>query len=77
MFTTAMNKKALSIFVLFCAVVTGAGAQTQEIKTKGKVDSLLTASYFKSKYDTNYVKRPAERWLLKLSDNGKGRLFEI
>ncbi len=67
-----MNKKALSIFVLFCAVVTGAGAQTQEIKTKGKVDSLLTASYFKSKYDTNYVKRPAERWLLKLSDNLSG-----
>ena len=32
----------------------------------------LTKNYFKVKYDTNYVIRPKERWLMKLSGNQSG-----
>ena len=37
-----------------------------------KLDKKLTTGYFKSKYDSGYVVRPAEKWLLKLSDNLSG-----
>ena len=70
--------------LLLTAGATGAGAQTATTDSVGegsvakkenfgkRLDNKLSTRYFKSKYDTNYVVRPAERWLLKPSFNVSG-----
>lgn len=70
--------------LLLTAGATGAGAQTATTDSVGegsvekkenfgkRLDNKLAKRYFKSKYDTNYVVRPVERWLLKPSFNGAG-----
>ena len=50
--------------VLLCIAVAGVHAQSLNKK--------LSDRYYKTKYDTNYVVRPAERWLLKPSLNQTG-----
>ena len=67
--------------LLLTAGATGAGAQTATTDSVGegsvekkenlgkRLDNKLSTRYFKSKYDTNYVVRPAERWLLKPAFN--------
>ena len=37
-----------------------------------RIDKKLSNSYFKQKYDTNYVVRPKEKWLLRLMGNYAG-----
>lgn len=50
--------------VLLCIAVAGVHAQSLNKK--------LSDRYYKTKYDTNYVVRPDERWLLKPSLNQTG-----
>jgi hypothetical protein len=50
-------------------------AQTRRQKIKAQVDSLLSARYFKSPYDTNYVIRPEGRLTLKVRVNQSGNDF--
>lgn len=50
--------------VLLCIAVAGVYAQSLNKK--------LSDRYYKTKYDTNYVVRPAERWLQKPSLNQTG-----
>lgn len=73
--------KTLVALALSCLVMTEAGAQTPdsvEVEKPKKenlakrLNNKLSTRYFKSKYDTNYVVRPAERWLLKPSLNFSG-----
>ena len=67
--------------ILLCAgtVVTHAqsvttdSTQTAHKQSLGKrIDKKLSNSYFKQKYDTNYVVRPKEKWLLRLMVNNAG-----
>ena len=67
--------------ILLCAgtVVTHAQSVTTDSthsarkQSLGKrIDKKLSNSYFKQKYDTNYVVRPKEKWLLRLMGNYAG-----
>ena len=82
-----MSIKSYIISILLCTVTVEMGAQSittdslrsdSVIPTKTKMslskrlNKLLTSSYYKVKYDTNYVGRPKEKWLLRLLGNQTG-----
>ena len=67
------HKYILSLALLFC--FSQAGAQTRVQQLKERVDSTLTARYYKSPYDTDYVVRPEGRLTLKLRLNQSGNDF--
>ncbi len=80
-----MSIRSIFTIILFCAVTVEAGAQsvtaTDSVTsdTIAKKESLgkrlnkkLSNKYFKTKYDTNYVARPKEKWLLRAMVNGTG-----
>ena len=76
-----MSIRSFVVFVLFCFATIETMAQTpdsvevqkpQKENFGKRLNKKLAARYFSSKYDTNYVVRPAERWLLKPSLNVSG-----
>ena len=66
-----MNRVLLSI-ILFCVVTVETDAQSRYQQKKAKLDSALTARYYRTPYDTNYVIRPEGRWTLKVRLNQTG-----
>ena len=72
-----MSIRVILPIVLFCAVMVETDAQSvsadsMKSDTIVKKESLgkrlnkkLSNNYFRSKYDTNYVVRPKEKWLLR------------
>jgi hypothetical protein len=53
--------------------VSDAVVPTEKKQSLGKrLNNKLTNRYYKSKYDTNYVSRPKEKWLLRLMANQTG-----
>ena len=66
-----MNRVILSI-ILFCVVTVETDAQSRYQQKKAKLDSALTARYYRTPYDTNYVIRPEGRWTLKVRLNQTG-----
>ena len=74
-----MNNKNYHI-VLLALLITpyyliGAQAQTRIKQMKERVDSALTARYYKSPYDSEYVVRPEGRLTLKVRLNQSGNDF--
>ena len=79
-----MSIRTILSLILFCVVTVETDAQSVSTDsvisdTIVKKESLgkrlnqkLSNSYFKSKYDTNYVVRPKEKWLLRLLGNYAG-----
>ena len=76
-----MRNVMLCAVVSLCAMSSMAQSGTDSVwndtivrkESLGKrLNDKLAKRYFKSKYDTNYVVRPAERWLLKPSFNVSG-----
>jgi glycosidase len=53
----------------------GVVAQTRDKQIRSRVDSALTARYFKSTYDTNFVARPEGKLTLKVRMNQTGNSF--
>ena len=47
-------------------------AQSRHQQKKAKLDSVLTARYYRTPYDTNYVVRPEGKWTLKVRLNQTG-----
>ena len=47
-------------------------AQTHKPSLAKRLDTKLTKSYYKQKYDTNYVVRPKQKWLLRFLGNYAG-----
>ena len=47
-------------------------AQSRYQQKKAKIDSALTARYYRTPYDTNYVVRPEGKWTLKVRLNQTG-----
>lgn len=79
--------KKYLLMILFSAVMSAANAQfvaTDSMETEkpqrsekkpglGKrINNKLSKKYFTTKYDTNYVARPKEKWLLRLLGNQTG-----
>ena len=79
--------KKYLLMVLLSAVTTAANAQfvatdsreTEKPQTSEKkpglgkrINNKLSKKYFTTKYDTNYVARPKEKWLLRLLGNQTG-----
>jgi len=79
--------KKYLLMILFSAVMTAADAQsvaadsieTDTLETPEKnpglgkrLNTKLTNKYYKTKYDTNYVVRPKEKWLLRFLGNYAG-----
>ena len=65
-------------WLLLLAVISGYSeveAQTRDQQLRERVDSVLTARYNRSPYDTNYVVRPEGRLTLKLRMNQTGNDF--
>ena len=58
---------------IFC--VSDVAAQTRDHQLRERVDSALTARYYKTPYDTDYVVRPEGRLTLKLRLNQSGNGF--
>ena len=66
-------KKHFSIAIfLLCFGIIESAAQDSSPKYKGRLDSVLSTHYFKQSYDTNYVKRPSQKWLLRVMVNQMG-----
>ena len=66
-------KLLLLLAVVFC--FSEVAAQTRDQQIRERMDSALTARYYKSSYDTNYVVRPEGRLTLKLRFNQSGNDF--
>ena len=66
-----MNRTSLIClsFLSFCLPIS---AQSRYQQKKAKLDSALTARYYRTPYDTNYVIRPEGSWTLKLRLNQTG-----
>ena len=59
-------------FILVLITILPVSAQSRYQQKKAKLDSVLTARYYRSPYDTNYVVRPEGRWTLKVRLNQTG-----
>ena len=59
-------------FILVLITFLPVSAQSRYQQKKAKIDSVLTARYYRSPYDTNYVVRPEGRWTLKVRLNQTG-----
>jgi hypothetical protein len=69
----------LCVFVALCSITSQAQTDTADsVKSDTiphkesllkRMDDKLSARYYHSKYDTNYVVRPKEKWLLRLMAN--------
>ncbi len=57
---------------LLLAISMASAAQSRREQRRASVDSVLTARYYKTPYDTNYVVRPGGRLTLKLRLNQTG-----
>ncbi len=79
--------KKYLLMILFSAVMSAANAQfvatdsmeTEKPQTSEKkpglgkrINNKLSKKYFTTKYDTNYVARPKEKWLIRLLGNQTG-----
>ena len=60
-----MKKSVVLLFTLLTVLPVSA-------QLKARIDSLLTARYYRTPYDTNYVVRPEGRWTLKVKLNQTG-----
>jgi len=67
-----MNKKIMVLFVLAVLTVMKIVAQTRDQIRRAQIDSMLTARYYRSPYDSIYVVRPEGRLTLKLRVNETG-----
>ena len=73
-----MNYKKLLILLIsmFLAFPAKNMAQKRTFRQKiARLDSTLSARYYKIPYDTNYVVRPAGKWTLKVRFNQTGNTF--
>lgn len=68
-------KQTLLVVLAFLVFATGANAQSRHQRRKAMVDSALTARYYKTPYDTNYVVRPEGKLTLKVRLNQTGNTF--
>ena len=60
-------------FILWMLItILPVSAQSRYQQKKVKLDSALTARYYRTSYDTNYVVRPEGRWTLKVRANQTG-----
>ncbi|MBR1667251.1 MAG: DUF4421 family protein [Bacteroidaceae bacterium] len=69
-----LNIRASLCFVFVMSTLTMI-AQTKREMMRERIDSAVTARYYSGKYDTTYIQRPQETWLLKLRDNVSGSRF--
>ena len=60
---------------MFSNFMTETYAQSRDQQMRAKVDSVLSARYYKTPYDTNYVVRPEGKLTLKLRLNQTGNDF--
>ncbi|MBR0049122.1 MAG: DUF4421 family protein [Prevotella sp.] len=69
-----MNSKSL-VTILLLTVSSLVCAQNRNQKVRARIDSVLTARYFRTPYDTNYVVRPEGNLTLKVRLNQTGNDF--
>ena len=69
-----MNSKSL-VTILLLAVSSLVCAQNRNQKVRARIDSVLTARYYRTPYDTNYVVRPEGNLTLKVRLNQTGNDF--
>lgn len=76
-----MMIRTLIVTALLCAVMVETGAQPaattdsvgqEKLSLQKRFDKKLATKYYTSKYDTNYVVRPKEKWLFRLLGNYAG-----
>ena len=82
-----MSIRSILAIMLFCTITVDTEAQTvstdsivnesvvplEKKQNLGKrLNTKLTNKYYKTKYDTNYVARPKEKWLFRLLGNQTG-----
>ena len=71
-----MNNRFLYLAVVCILTFTEAHAQKRSrAERRARMDSVLTARYFRTHYDTNYVVRPEGRLTLKMRVNQTGNTF--
>ena len=70
-----MKKVLLAVVVMFSNFMTETYAQSRDQQMRAKVDSVLSARYYKTPYDMNYVVRPEGKLTLKLRLNQTGNDF--
>ena len=65
-----------ALFGVLLAFPIQASAQKRTLREKiVRLDSTLSARYYKIPYDTNYVVRPEGKWTLKVKLNQTGNTF--
>ena len=70
-----MKKVLLAIVLLTGGFKTGTWSQNRDQQVRAHIDSALTARYYRTPYDTNYVVRPEGRLTLKVRLNQTGNDF--
>ena len=70
------NIKVSLCFVFMMSTLTIIAQSKRELMRE-RIDSAVTARYFSGKYDTTYIQRPQEAWLLKLRGNVSGSRFHV
>ncbi len=65
--------RSILFFILLGALSVGVAAQSEpKVGFLKRLDNKLAKHYFTSKYDSDYVARPHQRWLLRLMVNQTG-----
>ncbi len=72
-----MRRQAIYILLLLCLFAAESNGQSRRERVRDKLDSMLTARYQKTNYDTAYLGRPQGRLTLKLRTNISGSNFYI
>ena len=70
-----MKKALLAIMVMFGCFMTAAYSQSHDQQVRVQIDSALTARYYRTPYDSNYVVRPEGKVTLKVRLNQTGNDF--
>ncbi len=67
----------ITILLLLCFFTLDSSGQSRRERVRERVDSVLTAKYQKTNFDTTYLSRPQSRLTLKFRTNISGSYFNI
>ncbi len=72
-----IRRQTTYLLLMLCLFATRGSGQNRREVVRAKVDSVLTAKYMKTNFDTAYIGRPPGRLTLKVRTNISGSSYDI
>lgn len=72
-----MRRQTIYLLLLLCLFATRGSGQSRREQVRAKVDSVLTARYMKTNFDTAYISRPPGKLTLKVRTNVSGANYYV